>query len=763
MRAEDRVGVASRPLALVIGLSIHGLAVVRALARAGVEVHALAQAADSPAWHTRYARVLLRESINSDDLVNVLVSLRCELPAERPVVLFPTSDNMVRAIANGWSRLADRYIVSWAAHRETVLELQRKDGIAAYCERAGVHYPRSAMVRGAEDCASVSHALSFPLAVKPVRPLSSFKVIRVASPGELRAVIENYAADLPFLAQEWVEGDERQLYFCTMYVEQGRSLVEFTGRKIRSMPRATGMGTVVESRADGEVRDIARRFVSVLDYSGPIAIEFKRDRAGRYWLIEPNLGRTEYSVDLLVQYGINLPAIEFYRALGLPPPPVTHSEPTPVVWYDTERDPLAYVSACLRQRTLRPHGGRPVFPFLGHGDPGPFRVSTYLWARRVLRAAMNRMLRRWRSAIVAVTRYRRLADLPQAAIDLLRAQEEENLFLGLGWYRVFESEVGVRIGTPEWYCVTDPASGRLLAVWPFLRRCAGGGDTLEAMANYFTPYITLPLIGLDAAETDAVYCEALRAILRSCGRLIVRPVAPDTAFANAAAARRRQGVLVPWRDVVTVNWYQPVGGWSAYWQAREAQLRNTLARKTRKLEREAQARIEIVTTPEAVQRVLGDYFKVYDQSWKRQEEYPDFIAGLIRMAAEAGWLRLGILYVDGDPAAAHLWLVQNRTAYIYKLAYDEKFERWSVGTQLTARMFEQAIEKDGVTRIDYLTGNDPYKRKWMDHYRPLYAICIVNLLKPLGVASLGRELLARAWRGVRAALPGGPHAPPGHG
>jgi len=155
-------------------------------------------------------------------------------------------------------------------------------------------------------------------------------------------------------------------------------------------------------------------------------------------------------------------------------------------------------------------------------------------------------------------------------------------------------------------------------------------------------------------------------------------------------------------------------------------IRNTVIRKSKKLESSGRARIEIVTGPEGLEAAVAAYEEVYSASWKIPEPYPLFIRGLIRTCAEMGWLRLGLAYIDDAPAAAQLWIVNGGTASIYKLAYDERFSQLSIGSVLTARLMEHVIEVDKVREVDYLTGDDPYKRDWMSHRRERWGIIAFN-------------------------------------
>jgi CelD/BcsL family acetyltransferase involved in cellulose biosynthesis len=134
---------------------------------------------------------------------------------------------------------------------------------------------------------------------------------------------------------------------------------------------------------------------------------------------------------------------------------------------------------------------------------------------------------------------------------------------------------------------------------------------------------------------------------------------------------------------------------------------------------------------------------VYHSSWRDEEAYPGFIRGLAESAARAGSLRLGLLYADGIPVAAQFWLVHAGVASIYKIAYVEKFAKFSVGTVLTAHMMRQALDVDRVSVVDYLSGDDDYKKDWMSHRRERWGILAFNLRSLRGIALAGRHLGGR--------------------
>ena len=190
------------------------------------------------------------------------------------------------------------------------------------------------------------------------------------------------------------------------------------------------------------------------------------------------------------------------------------------------------------------------------------------------------------------------------------------------------------------------------------------------------------------------------------------------------------------------NWTLPCEGlaYDAFIAARDSKVRNTLSRKAKKLH--ASGSLEIITAPADVERGMDAWDTIYNRSWKQAEPYPNFVRGWARLCAERGWLRLGLAHVEGKAIAAQFWFTIDRRAYIFKLAYDEDYSKWSAGTVLSAHMFEQALEQDKVVEIDYLTGDDTYKSAWMSHRRERIGVLACNLRSVAGLAAAAKEKAA---------------------
>lgn len=299
------------------------------------------------------------------------------------------------------------------------------------------------------------------------------------------------------------------------------------------------------------------------------------------------------------------------------------------------------------------------------------------------------------------------------------------------------------------------ARDRTLALFP-LRRGADG-----AMSGLTTPYTVLyqPLTapGLDAAGLRAVG----RAFGRACRAwptLRLDALDADWPGLDLLLAGARDAGLAARRFDHFGNWYEDVAGrgWDEYLAGRPGDLRETVRRKTRACARDPRVSLELVRAPcappDALDAAIAAYEEVYARSWKEPEPFPRFGPGLMRAAAAAGVLRVGVLRVDGRPVAAQYWTVCDGAATVLKLAHDEAFKPLSPGTVLTAHLI-RALLDEGVRGLDFGRGDDPYKRSWAGRRRQRIGVLLINPRRPAGLAELGRAAAGdlRRWATRRVA------------
>jgi CelD/BcsL family acetyltransferase involved in cellulose biosynthesis len=301
------------------------------------------------------------------------------------------------------------------------------------------------------------------------------------------------------------------------------------------------------------------------------------------------------------------------------------------------------------------------------------------------------------------------------ALDRVRVP---SLFGRLDWFRLLQA-----------HC---PPAGRLLAVrardgergaWLFL---AIEGKRAKAYAAWYS--LRFDAVGNRDPDLLTAIAKALKAERLAAVSLapMIDPKPLKYAFRAAGWAAR----AVP----KTGNWLVRTEGQSfdAYWEQRPAKLRNTAKRKAKA------AALDIVVHDCFDAATWADYEAVYRASWKPEEGSFPFLRALAEQEGAAGTLRLGIARKDGRPVAAQLWLIEAGEATIHKLAYAEDAKPLSPGTVLGEAMFRRALVTDKVSVIDYGTGDDGYKRDWMEERRVLWQLDAFNPATLSGLAGAAR-------------------------
>lgn len=245
-----------------------------------------------------------------------------------------------------------------------------------------------------------------------------------------------------------------------------------------------------------------------------------------------------------------------------------------------------------------------------------------------------------------------------------------------------------------------------------------------------------------------------RALLIACAkqaakhahRLHFTPVPGEDGMADRIADTFAQAGWIAHASPCDSNHVLHVNGRSfdEYWASRPGVLRSTVKRKGKK--GIVSIRIESAFSDES----WADYEHVYARSWKPREGHPDFLRDLAWRESEAGCLRLGLAYIDGAPVAAQFWTVEHGEALIHKLAHDDAAKAASPGSLLSAALFQHVIDVDRVRLIDFGTGDDGYKRDWMDGVRPRIQIDLYRPQNPLSWPALAKRNAGQAMRALVA-------------
>ena len=335
--------------------------------------------------------------------------------------------------------------------------------------------------------------------------------------------------------------------------------------------------------------------------------------------------------------------------------------------------------------------------------------------------------------------YNDLDQLPESANALFEQGEKDSLFFSRPWFENLATELdddqAIMLA-----CVV--AGSKVMAILPLLK---SDGNNCYSLKHRYTTHFSLLLTDEDQLQVLTCLAQGLSQLpLRG---LLLEPVADDDSrIASLQRSMEASGYSCE-RRFRFYNWIYRVQGQSYedYMAARPARLRNTISRKRRKLDREHGYDIRLFTGDE-VPQAMSDYYAVYNSSWKANEQFVNFLDGIVAGFSRsdlsgAGWSRLAVLYVNEKPIAAQLWFVVHAKANIFRLAYDQTWKKYSPGSILTSFLMEYVIDTDKVEEIDFLTGNDTYKQDWMSDRRERYVLSCVKIVKPITAYQRFIELL----------------------
>jgi len=341
-----RSSVQDNACAIVAGLDLNGLGVVRSLGQAGIRVVVLDTDLNKATAATRYGSKLRVKALSGPAFIEELLALRSRFDSN-PVLLL-TQEASVATVSAERARLAGAYRFTMPDH--TLMEdLLDKLRFQALAERLGFPIPRAVrLVRGQPTDAI--DGLRYPCALKPTtkdpeygkRFAKAYKVGSAAEIRELWSAVHEVVDEM--IVQEWIEGGDSDVYFCLWYRSSTeRPSISFVGRKICQWPILVG-GTascMPAPEAAAELTALTERFFEAVGFLGIGSMEYKRDpRDGRFYMIEPTVGRTDYQEEIATLNGVNIPLAVFRGELGLPLP-----MPETVAPARAWRDPFGYANA----------------------------------------------------------------------------------------------------------------------------------------------------------------------------------------------------------------------------------------------------------------------------------------------------------------------------------------------------------------------------------------------------------------------------------
>ncbi len=350
------------------------------------------------------------------------------------------------------------------------------------------------------------------------------------------------------------------------------------------------------------------------------------------------------------------------------------------------------------------------------------------------------------------TIYKSFAELPDHCLSFLTEIEKSNFYLGKGWFENFSSNTVTTDSHIRIYSVEETDDQQMTRGIIFMRSPGGqngslseklfsGSKTIASMTAHQSIYFA-PVIDESGSDQEQIIHTLIKAICndKQAWNLIdINFMNKDSSvYRYVSDALKQSGMSVHHYDY-RPNMYEDLTNttFKDYIASRPSMVRKTYMRKARKLEKSGDVKFELITSGDLT-KAIADYKIIHDRSWKEEELFPEHDPGVIQKAAQAGCLRLGLLYLDDKPVAVQIWLVSSGRATIYKLHYDSDYHQQSVGAVLMLRMFEHMIDVEHIDEVDFGVGDETAKSLWLKDQRPLCGIVAFNTKKVGGLLALSK-------------------------
>jgi CelD/BcsL family acetyltransferase involved in cellulose biosynthesis len=190
-------------------------------------------------------------------------------------------------------------------------------------------------------------------------------------------------------------------------------------------------------------------------------------------------------------------------------------------------------------------------------------------------------------------------------------------------------------------------------------------------------------------------------------------------------------------------------GWEDAYRAKTAsKKRNLHRRRLRQLGELGAVEFEVGRTREELEPMLENAFQLHNLRWQGRpdgstfgtEAGREFHRAALRRIADDDVLRIVLMRVGGRPAAFHYFFALDGTMVVHRLAFDPALGRYSPGLVATLETLRVASQ-DGMTRVEFLGGNERYKLELADQEEPLFqAIGLAR--NPLGALAARQRLVA---------------------
>jgi D-aspartate ligase len=389
--------------AVVLGALETGLGVIRSLGQEGIRVYCFDFKTEI-ARYSRFGKFYQCPHPQKERRQFIEFLLNKGKLFVNKAVLFFASDYFIKVCSENRDLLRPYYLFNWPDD-SVFKQIGNKYEQYLLATNADICMPKTIKIDNIKNL--ILPLLSFPLIMKGIDVVSWRNTFGGSKKGFILENLEQLNEKLlivqkqtvPVVLQEIIKGpDTNHFKYCAYISSEGKTLAEFTLRKIRQLPIRYGVGAVVESFQNKDLLEVGRKFFKGIAFKGIGSAEFKLDENdGKLKLIELN-PRYWLQNYLSTATGINFALLNYLDITDQNPIPLTEFK-TEIKWINRYMDFDSFLGYRKeRKLTFRQWRkslkGKKVYSDFLWGDPLPalyeirfglkiFRIPRYL-LRRIL-------------------------------------------------------------------------------------------------------------------------------------------------------------------------------------------------------------------------------------------------------------------------------------------------------------------------------------------------------------------------------------------
>jgi CelD/BcsL family acetyltransferase involved in cellulose biosynthesis len=299
---------------------------------------------------------------------------------------------------------------------------------------------------------------------------------------------------------------------------------------------------------------------------------------------------------------------------------------------------------------------------------------------------------------------------------LVRAMPRPSPFLLHGWLAEWWRFYGV--SGESLAVITVRRGGRLVGAVPLFVRRERGVRTARFLGAHESALADLLIAEGEPESTVRLLIEGIQAESFDYADLFGLPQKSLLAQMDALSVVERVEAPVL---------LMPSGWDDAYRAKTGSKRRNLHRRRLRQLGEIGEVEFVEGRTRGELEPMLEETFRLHNLRWRDRPDNStfgtevgrDFHRAALRRLADEDVLRIVLMRVGSRPAAFHYFFALDRTMVVHRLAFDPALARYSPGLVATLETLRIASE-DGMTRVEFLGGNERYKLELADQAEPLF-------------------------------------------